>query len=116
MADPRRFAVGSARGELGGASPPRRDRGDARRGDLGRLAPAGDHLLQVEAQRELGAVAVHLVELGAAAGELLERGLGATACGAAAGADVDAGEFATALALYMAPEQASRPQRRGGRR
>ena len=43
------------------------------------------------------------VELGAAAGELLERGLGAAAGGAAAGVEVDAGERASALASYVVP-------------
>ncbi|WP_437591349.1 hypothetical protein [Sorangium sp. So ce1000] len=55
---------------------------------------------------------VHLVELGAVAGERLERGLGATACGATAGVEVDAGGRAIALASCMAPEQISEPQRR----
>ncbi|WP_437752423.1 hypothetical protein [Sorangium sp. So ce1389] len=50
-----------------------------------------------------------MVELGAATGELLKRGPGAIACGAAAGVEEDAGERAIALASYMVPEQTVRP-------
>ncbi|KYF77445.1 hypothetical protein BE17_20480 [Sorangium cellulosum] len=58
----------------------------------------GDHLLQLEAPREFGAVAVHLVELShvsptssVGAGSVVDRE-------ATAGIEVDAGELAIALA------------------
>ncbi|KYF76579.1 hypothetical protein BE11_47630 [Sorangium cellulosum] len=65
------------RGELGGSH-------------LGRESSSPD---RSAARSKLSPSTVHLVELGTVAAELLERGLGATACGAAASVEGDAGDW-----------------------
>ncbi|WP_441290034.1 hypothetical protein ACSRUE_05090 [Sorangium sp. KYC3313] len=81
-------------------------------------APLGQrhHLCEVEAPRELGAVAVHLVEVGHVSGMLLQLGprrRGMVEPRSARSVETDAREAVIALASFTTPEQTARLGGRG---